>query len=491
MKKPDVVEHYEEMLNAGGSLYFDPVELDEIYHYYIESGDQQRVADVLGLAKELHPEDIMVRQMDAEYLLNTGDAGGALEMLDTFFDRTNPFLCILRSAALAKLDRQAEAIEMARLASLDEDPSEYISYDLGLGFMNAEQYPLALHYYKRSLRNHPDDLKTLSGILYSKCQLGEFDGVAELADKIIGLDPFHYEAWLAKGNYLAQEKRYEEAYEAFDYAIAIFPDDPEAYIQKGRVKDEEGKHDEARQLLQEALDKSEGEQNASLQLIMAGLLNFLGDKEHAAEAVWKSLEGNDTTVTSLLKASYAFKDIEKYTEAITLLRAADEKEPDSPEILHLLGECYNAIGMYEEASDTYARLCKAIEPNAMSLSLWASVRMSLGDYSGAYKLLYDANKKEPLWTTYILMTACDIEQENYTRMESDFRLAYALNPDESVALLEKICPDMMKQMRENGFIEILKKNRNKQIARIEKEYIRKKIQKKKEDTDNKPSDKTE
>ena len=36
--KPEIVKQYERRRDAGESLYFDPVELEDIFHYYAEDG---------------------------------------------------------------------------------------------------------------------------------------------------------------------------------------------------------------------------------------------------------------------------------------------------------------------------------------------------------------------------------------------------------------------------------------------------------------------
>ena len=468
MNKSDVVSHYEEMRAAGGSMYFDPVELDEIFHYYVEEGPAESVNEVLSLAKELHPDDIIVRQMEAEFMLNNDDAAGSLQLLDSIFDDTMPYHCILRSAALAKLNRMAEAMEMARLAADGEEPSDYISYDLGLGFMNAEEYPLALRYYNRSLEFHPDDVKTLSGILYCKVQMGVLDGVEEIADHIIRLDPFHYEAWMAKGNCYAAAKKFKEAYDAFDYAIAVSPDEPDAYVNKAHAKETEDDKAEALELMKEAVAKSVGEQNSSLQIMIACLYHALGDKENALNAVWKSTESVPVSVSVLLRAAYAFVDMEAWSEAITMLKTADGLQPDSLEILNMLAESYNNNNMYEEAAATYARL-SGIGDSAAVYALWGSCLMSLGNFSEAYKVFGKANKLDPMWQTYVLMATCDIELSHFKRMEDDMRMAYALSPEESVALMEKISPDMVKQMRENGYLKRLEREHERLLQKKEKE----------------------
>ncbi len=484
MEKSDIVEHYEEMIAAGGSVYFDPVELSEVFHYYVENGTTEQLEGVLALSKELHPDDYIIKQLEAEYLLNTGDAGEALRLLDTIFDESQPYHCILRSAALAKLGMSAQALEYARLAQQDEDPDEYISYDLGLGFMNADMFTIALSYYNRSLAAHPDDVRTLSGILFCKTQLGDTDGLEELADKIIRLDPFHYEAWITKGNVKAAEKNYAEAYDAFDYAIAISPDDTDAYVHKARVKDEEDHKEEALELLSEAESRADNEQKAGILVMKAYVLHFLKRDKEAQQAVWNSLECVSLTPQVFLRAAYCFRDLGASPEEVTMLKAADEKEPDNEEVLNLLGEAYNDCGLFEEAAGVYERLCK-LHPTPSLYALWGSCELSLGNYQKAYKLFADSNKPEPMWQSYILMTACDIEMSRFNKMEDDFRMAYSLNPDGAVELLEKIAPDMIKQMRENGFLKDLQQRREKNVRKLEKELL--KISLKREEEKNKRS----
>ena len=470
MEKTDIVEHYEEMTAAGGSVYFDPVELNEVFHYYVENGTNEQVDEVMALSKQLHPDDYLIKQMESEYLLNTGKAEASLQLLETIFDSAQPYHCILRSAALAKLGREAEALEYARLAQEDAEPDEYIYYDLGLGFMNAEQYSTALSYFYRSLKDHPEDVRTLSGILYSKTQLGDTAGMEELSDKIIRIDAFHYDAWVAKGHIKALEKKYSEAYDAFDYAIAISPEDVDAYIYKARVKDEEGKQEEALDILDEAETRAENEQRANIWVMKAYLLYALKHAEEAKAAIWKSLEYIQLTPTVLLRAAYCFRDVEAIADEITMLKAASEKDSANTEILQLLGEAYNELSMYAEASATYEKLC-TLTPHPTTYALWGSCELSLGNYQNAYKLFKQSNEKEPLWQSYILMTTCDIEMSRFNRMEEDFRMAYALNPDGAVELLEKIAPDMVKQMHENGFIKRLQQQREKDIRKREKQMI--------------------
>lgn len=466
--KPDTVEHYEALVAAGESVYFDPVELDEIYHYYVEQNDLSKVEEVLRLALSLHPDDYIVQQMDAEYTLNCGDTEEALKKLDVFFSEQNPFQCILRSAALAKLGRDAEALEMAEKALIDEDPKEYVAYDLGLGFMNANQFTTALHYYERSLTHHPDDVKTLSGILYCQLQLQETNGLAELSEHILQLDPFNFEAWIAKGNLLAEQEKFSEAIDAYEYAVAIAPDEADPLVMKARCLDCLNRKDEAILVLREAADKAYDEQHSSVCCIIAGLLKEQGKTEEAKAACWDSIRDLPDNPVVLMRAAYTFQELGANSEALIMVKAAHERDPEDFTIMGALAECLSTTNQFEEAIHIYEKIAQR-EPNASTYALWGSALMSLGRCSEALKRFKQANEYDELWQTYVLMASCDVELRHFKKMEEHFRMAYALGPDVALPLFEKLCPATVKQMQENGFLDMLAKEREKWIRKREKE----------------------
>ncbi len=465
--KPDTVVHYEALIASGESIYFDPVELDEIYHYYAENNEIGEVEKVLHLALQLHPDDPLVKQLDAEYTLNCGDSNEALEKLDVIFTPDHPFQCILRSAALAKLGRIAEAVEMAERALVDEDPNEYVAYDLGLGFMNAGQTTLALHYFERSASQHPDDIRTLSGILYCKARNFDTSDILELSERILQLDPFNYDAWIGKANALLAKELYAETIDACDYAIAIAPDEADPYIVKAKCATALDHQEEALSLMQEAADRAYDEQRASIYCLMSNMLDEMGKRDEAIKCCWKSIDVEDLNDKILMQAAYSFQFLDALSEACVLMKAAREKAPEDPSILQPLGDLLNRLEKYDEAAEVYEALFK-VSPHAAVMALWGGTLLSLGKYGEALKKFKKANEMDEMWQTYVLMATCDIELKHFKKMEEHFRMAYAMCPDEALKLMETISPEIVKTMRENGFIDMLAKEREKWIQENEK-----------------------
>lgn len=452
------------MRQSGESVYLDPIELDELYHYYGETGETDRLTELLNLAKRLFPDDPVTTVMEAEYALNMDMPQQALDLLDTVTSGDNPFHCILRSAALAKLNRKSEAMEMAEMALMDEQPEDYVAYDLGVGFMNADDFPTALHYFNRSLKQHPDDARTMSGMIFCYAQIRQLDKVLPLAEKVLEIDPFNYEAWIAKGNCLMEQQRYTDAIEALDYAAALMPDEPNSFVMKAQCYEKTDQIALALSNLREAADKTEGYQKSVIFQILAGLLKDQKRFDEAAEAIWDSVAAQPSDPHLLYQAGMSFIDIDKLTDAISVLEQAYQLAPDVP-TLDALADLYNRLNRYQEAADLYEKMSK-LEPTSRVFTLWGGTMMSLNQMKKAYDLFKKANEVEELWQTYVLMSVCDAEMEQYARMEEDFRYAYFLNPDAAPKMMETLLPNIYKQMDEMYFLDMLKKERE--------EYIREK-----------------
>lgn len=455
MDKPEVVQRYEEQIQQSENIYLDPVEIEDIYRYYAEKEDAEALGGLLRVGQSLYPDEPIVRQLDAEYELNMGSPAKALEKIDLIFTEENPYICILRSAALARLNRMAEAMDMAEAARYDEHPDEYISYDLGVGFMNAEQYPTALHYFSLSREAHPEDVRTLSGILFCLTHTNKLEEAAELAEKILALDPYHYEAWMTKGNYLSKGEQWQEAIEAYDYAMAICPDECDPIVLKALCLNMQGKEDESDAMLQDAMEKAHGWQLATICYEKAKRQIRNGNHKQAIQLIWKGLSDSSTLVDSLTEAAHLFRLAKDTEDAITMLESITSADEENETALVDLAELYTESHAYSQACRIYERLV-TIHPQAAYYALWGSALLSNQEYDHALVLFRKANELEEMWQTYVLMTVCSVELNHPLQTRQYLGLAYFANPDKSLKLLEQIIPDQIAELEASGAIQQVK-----------------------------------
>ena len=356
--KPEIVKQYERRKASGESLYFDPVELEDIFHYYAEDGRTDKEEEVLRLARELHPDDFVTGTLEAEFALNMDDADACLKYLEPIFDEDNIMHCILKSGALAQKGNLPEAIDYGEMALEGDDP--LIAYDVGLGFMNANQPTVALRYYSRCLEAYPEDLRTLLGILYCLNQVGTPEEVIRYADRALEVDSFSVEAWLAKGNALGEQGKWKEAEECCDYAMAIQPENGDCILMKVNCCVQQHRNDEALHFAEEAASRVYNEAKANVLLLAAHLYSEKNRMEDAKKAIWEAVEACPLDREIISRAIYAFIDCGNSAAAIVLLmdRMNREGEKTDPQFLMLLGEQYTQIGNYQDALEPYELLVK-------------------------------------------------------------------------------------------------------------------------------------
>lgn len=466
--KPDIVVQYERQKAAGESLYFDPVELDEIFHYYAEENDWDGMDAVMKLTKELHPTDFVTVTLEAEYALNSDQPAKCLELLEPIFSDDNPLHHILRSGALAKLNRVTEAISYAERAMEFDDP--YIAYDLGLGFMNADQFSVALRYYSRCLDRRPDDVRSIIGILYCLGHTGSAEEVLRYADRALEIDSFCIEAWIAKGGVLMEEEKWAEAEECYDYALAIHPDHPDCLVMKSRCCMRLNRPIEAMQMAQEAAEHADNEQQANIYLYIAEMKSASQQQKEAVDYVWKAVMANPDDVDLMERAAVCFADYSEPDACVTILEGLLQQEGDnvSPYMVSLLCEQYTHMGRALDAIALYERLIDKY-PSASVYTMMAGAYISISKFRKAYKMLQKANEDEIIWQTYILMTVCAHELGWKTAMVDNYIMAHCLSATDAKGMLKTVSPQLAEQFEKDHVFEEAEKWRLRHLeAEIER-----------------------
>lgn len=453
-KNEELISRYE----ADPTAYFDPVELDEIFHTYAEESNFARLQEVLQRAKELHPEDLGTIAMEAEYALNLGDARECLALLDANFDEENPFFCILKAGALAKLGQTKEAIAMAEKAEQGDDPM--IPYDLGIGFMNAEEPTIALRYFYRAHENAPSDLRTLLGILYCLNQVGDKESILHYANLTLEIDSFSLEAWMAKGGALTELERYQEAIECYDYAIAIQQDFADPYVLKANCLAQIDQMDEALNVSSEALAYAEGEQKAHIHLMQMSIYQLQNDKPKAIEHAISALEHGATQPDILQRAILALVELDCTDYAIPFMEQQYQEGSRDITLLSLLAESYGKNGQFSRSIALYEELYKLTKKSSIC-ALIAASEMSAGEYNKAYLHFKKAMEGEPMIHTAVFMSVCAHELNWHTAMEDNFIIAYCMDKNKAIDLIQVISDDVYQTLKKNKVIEHAEKAREK------------------------------
>ena len=362
--------------------------------------------------------------------------------------------CILKSGALALKGDVTGAIEYGEKALEGDDP--LIAYDVGLGFMNANQPTIALRYFDRCLEAFPNDLRTLQGILYCLNLVGTVEEIIRYADRALEVDSYCVEAWLAKGNALGEQGKWKEAEECCDYAMAIQPENGDCILMKVNCCVQQNRYDEALEFAVEASKRVFGEAKAQVLLLAAHLYAEKQKLDEAVECVWKAVEACPTDKELMTRAAVAFSDYGASREAIALLedrvgKMEGEELEDMAYLLSLLGEQYTKLGSYEAAAEVYEKLVR-LQPSAATWTLLAGTYMSLNKFRKAYQLLQKANAEDPIWQTYVLASVCAHESGWETAAATNYRQATQYSAKGARELLKALSPLLVEEYEKEGII---------------------------------------
>ncbi len=433
-------------------MYFDPMELDEIFHYYAGSSDMDALEDVLKLAETLHPTELVTISLQAEYALMDDRPEECMTLLESVFMEDNLLHLMLRSGALARLGRVTEAISWAERAMEFDDPM--VAYDLGVGFLNAGQYSIAIRYYRRCLEAVPDDLRAMLGLLFCLNRVGKAEEVLQCADRALEVDSFCLEAWLAKSGIYMDKEQWKEAEECCDYAMAINPENADSMVMKAQCCLHTERIDEAYQYGQEAAEHADYEQRANIYLFLARLDHERDRTEQAVEWGWKALMTSPDDWELVERVAFFFADAKEAEIASALL--ADliraEGEDATAYQLSVLADQYTQLGRVEDAIAVFERLTREF-PTAASYTMMGGAFMGMGRFRKAYSALQHACKLEYIWQTNVLLTLCAHELGWHKAMMDHFTVAYCVDADEACKLLHAIGPQVMEELEKRGIYE--------------------------------------
>jgi len=195
---------------------------------------QTAPSDVIGQETELDPEQI--RRLAALGYIRTTPTASLVGQLDPK-DMMPALFEVSKAQALSQAGRHAEAL--ARVDEvLEQNPHDAHAWNVGafiqkrLGRMDQAE-----HYLAESLALHPtsDGYVRLAQFLLLRKSYDEFEAALEEAAK---LDPANGGIYIARGDRLAMDGRFEEALEEFERALEL---DPQKSGGMARVKIEQAR----------------------------------------------------------------------------------------------------------------------------------------------------------------------------------------------------------------------------------------------------------
>jgi len=126
-------------------------------------------------------------------------------------------------------------------------------YDTGTGYMDRQEYDLAIGAFRQAVDVSPSYFDAWIGLGYACTQAGRFDDALQAYSHALALQPNSTLAWRSLGYVQTRQGNYAEALSAFDQAVALDPADAMAWVNRGLVLSSLGRMNESVVSYQEAI----------------------------------------------------------------------------------------------------------------------------------------------------------------------------------------------------------------------------------------------
>lgn len=354
-------------LNDKSSLYFDEMDLIEIYDYANDNDDQYIKLETLLCGARLYPDSEPLAVRRAYYHYSNGDNMAAAELVNLF--RHGSALWDLLEL---KLENPSSERVVNRIKEILSNVS-LLDDETVIQLVNViEEYSLmawALK-YKKLIANKCEYPSTLYYELGTVADsIADFSNAAILFEDATMQEPFNIIFWECLAQTYYNNEDYDKAGNAIDYALAIESTSMRSLLLKAQILIEQNDNDEAAHILKSILNKNPQDTQASR--ILAMLYDKTGQ--------------TDLAIDLILKMSKLYPNERIWVDCL-LTESGANFNPDIIDAYHNSIE-YNSEEQWIEWAYGYFSSKKYIQAIHILLCLYRHNELSKG-YSMMYEVLY-------------------------------------------------------------------------------------------------------
>jgi len=393
----ELLDRFEKGLHLGGYSFFDSNELEDIIYHYFSSAELTKARSAIRYALDKFPADITFEILNAQYLINIGEAQKALNKLTQLRkqDPRNPDIMLTRASVLGGLNRHEEAIGeyIQALAHVDDD-KEDIYTGIAFEYESIGNYEKASEYLKQALDADPDNENLLYEIGYC-FDLGSMSEKAvEFFEGVVDRKPYSHVGWYNLGLAYIVQELYEKAIDAFDFAIAIDPKFTPAYFNKAQTYEQMGLYSDAISTYKQTFEIEKPD--AMTWYYLGECYERLEKYEKAIENYRKSVNLDKQFSDSWMGMGICYSELGQKAEALTHMKHAIKQEPENPEYHILFADLLIENGQYEEAEKAYLRVSE-LDPYHPELWLdFSEFYVAIyGNYDKALEIIEDGTYFQP------------------------------------------------------------------------------------------------
>jgi tetratricopeptide (TPR) repeat protein len=254
------------------------------------------------------------------------------------------------------------------------------------------QFSAAGQCLRRALVADPGSVPALVGLGRIALVGRQLDEALEWLDRALALDPVCAETLALKGLYWMQRRQFEEAIQVLEQARVLDPDLTMIYFNLGKSYCELRQFEQAEANLRKAIELRPDHFDAYGQLSQVQIER--GRLNDAANSILRAVQINQRYLHGYLILGDLCERVGKQENAIRVLRAAIQRNPDGFPVRD--------------------RLC----------SLYAST----GDFASAFQEALEIAKRRNLYTDHLRLGSYAIALHNFATAQQAFETSIQLNP---------------------------------------------------------------
>ncbi|MEO6813865.1 MAG: tetratricopeptide repeat protein [Ginsengibacter sp.] len=211
--------------------------------------------------------------------------------------------------------------------------------------------PNSIQSLKDDIQKYPDSLALIQNLIESYRNKGYYDSALAVTDSEIKKDSGNAYLWNIKATLFFENNDTPNAIKSLEHAIDIYPL-PEYLIALGTIY-AETKNKNALMIANELLHTNKTKSGKDAYFIKGLYYNYMNEFTEAISYLDSSLRLDFTYMYSYREKAIALYNLEKYQEALAVLKRAVTIQNNFDEGYYWMGRCYEKLNQKEEAIQSY------------------------------------------------------------------------------------------------------------------------------------------
>ena len=389
------LDKFESMLKTNDVLFFDADEFENIISHYLEMGKIGLAKRAIKLGLSQHPSSINLKLHKVEVLVFENKLDRAKEILSELYllEPTNEEIFIQKANIFSKQDNHKKAIEMLETAlELTLDEADVYSL-IGMEHLFMEDYENAKFSFMKCLEQDEEDYASLYNIVYCFDFLNQRKEAIDYLSMYLNTNPYCEVAWHQLGKQYFDDKDYEKALTAYDFAIISDDTFIGAYLEKGKVLEKLKRYNEAIENYRITLELDDPTAFAYLRI--GRCFEKLGADDLALQHFTKCVHEDPLLDKGWIALTDQYLKKLDYQKALYFINKAIDIDEDNVLYWKRYAKINNRLKFYEEAERGYR---KSLELGNYELETWITrcdILINLGEYNVAINNLLQAEEFYP------------------------------------------------------------------------------------------------